>query len=356
MNEVKKKQLNPTVLLLIGVGGLVLSIWSAKYIFITALFLPFLSAYMTARLEPGMSVVYYAAAGALCYLLLGGAWLVCWAMILLSGLLTAIAVRRKLSVYEGTMLSCAGWICAILAVVAFCYLRYDSDPLTLIVEKIRSAMEAGDAEASFGYLWLRTLEMMSADSMEEYSLIMQDATQVLWGGDMQVIRDYVLTENSIATINNYIALTLPSLCMQIGLLGGLFSYLLTRVQMKRRGMEVAPIAKFKNFKLPVRMTTPLALFYIAGVLALYFFDLPATLQMVCCLLVDSLGAVFSVQAVTLIHWILTLRSRSKGATTALSIVIPMVCALPGINALPWLGFFEMIFKLRYRTIVRKPQQ
>lgn len=59
---------------------------------------------------------------------------------------------------------------------------------------------------------------------------------------------------------------------------------------------------------------------------------------------------FAVQGVTLIHWFICLRSKNKGTTIALSIVIPLVAAAFG--GLSWVGFFEMLFKLRYNVIVK----
>lgn len=344
--------MNPSLLLLIGIAAMAACVWTAKYILVTAVLLPFLSAYFTARLAPSWSVVYYAAAAAVCYLLLGQIWILAFAMILLSGVLTAVAVRKKIPSYEAVLLSCAGWILAILAVIGYCHLQFETDPLTLIMGRIRGVLAENDIAASLGYLWLRAEEMSLAVSKEAYTLILNDTLKMVTEGSMESIREYVLTDSSLGIFNNYIALKVPAMCMKLSLTGGLFSYLSARAICKANGMQVAPIAKLKDFKLPVKTTTPLALFFAAAVIASSVFDLPSTWEMLCYMLTESLSVVFAIQAVTLIHWFLSMRCRNKGTMVLLSILIPLGCLLLGARILTWIGFFEMMFKLRYRVTAR----
>jgi len=355
MNEQTKKQLNPSIVLLIGIVIMAVCIWTAKYILVTALVLPFLGAYLTARLTPSWSAVYYVAAGALCYVFLGELWLPALVMLLLSGLLTAIAVKKKLFAYESVILSCAGWILAILVVIGWCHLKLHTDPLSLITEKFRVLLQENDSAAVFGYMWLRIGELRAAATPAAAMKIYQDMMVALGTESMDFLRSFAMTENALTQYNNHIAQLIPSLSMQISLLGGLFSYLTARVLCRRSGMEVAPIAKMKDFKLPLKVTTPVALLFAAATLAALFLDLSPTMQMICSLVMNSLSVVFAVQAVTLIHWFITLRSKRNGVTVTLSVLIPMVALLIGGNVLMWIGFFEMIFKLRYRVIARPTQ-
>ena len=344
--------MNPSVLLLIGIVCAAGCIWSAKYILITALILPFIGAYLTARMTPSWSLVYYAAAGAFCFLFLGELWILAFLMILLSGVLAGIAVKKKISSYEAVILSCTGWILAVLAVIGYCHLKFETDPLTLIINKLRELLEKSDFAAVTGYFFLRFSEVLNAGSTTAGLLVYQDLMEVLWEGDMEFIRGFAMTDSAMNFYHNYAALVIPSFSMEVSLLGGLFSYLSARALCRKGGMEVAPIAKMKDFKVPVKITTPLALLYAAAVAATTFLNLSSTLQMIAFIVMDSLAVVFAVQAVTLIHWFISLRSKRRSTTVALSILIPLGAMLLGAKVLAWIGFFEMMFKLRYRVSAR----
>ena len=348
MNDSTKKQ-SPTKSLLLSILIMVLCVLSAKYILITALLLPFVGAYATAKLSPSWSLVYYVAAAAACFIILPDLWIIAFLMILLSSLLTGIAVKKKLRTYEGVLLSCAGWVLAFAVIIAASYISYGADPLTMILNWIRDSVEQSNEAAVVAYRFITTPELIYSESAKEMLARWIEIEKVIAGAQYDVMRETVLGSDGMAFINNILALDVPTMALQYSLLGGLFSYLLARLLMKRSGEEVSPVPAFKDFKLPKNLTTPLAIVFALS-LGASLLDLPMQLYTACNILVNVCSVIFSVQAVTLIHWFITLRSKNRGTTIALSIVIPLAASL--FQALPWLGFFEMLFKIRYNVIIR----
>ena len=349
MDNTAKKQ-SPTKTLLFGILMMAACVLSARFMLFPALLLPFVGAYATAKLPPSWSLVYYIAAAAACFIILRGIWIPASLMILLSSLLTGIAVKRKMRTYEGVLLSCIGWVLAFAVVIAASYIMLGTDPLTMIHDKILEAVEQSDNAAVGAYWLLNTPEMFFSASTKDALAKFTEVVTVINGEQYDVMRELVLSADSVATIKNFLALNIPTLALQYSLLGGLFSYLVARRRMKRTGEEVSPIPAFKDFKLPKGLATPLAIVFVLGLLALTFLDLPMQIYTALSILVDCCGLIFTIQAVTLIHWFISLRSKSRGATVALSIVIPLAGLV--LNFLPWVGLFEMLFKLRYNVIIR----
>lgn len=249
------------------------------------------------------------------------------------------------------MLSCAGWVMGFAVIIAASYLVYGTDPLSMIVDKIRSAAESSDDAATMFYLIYENYIARVSANLDSYFAVLTEVQNVLYEAQIDVMRETVLSSSGMAYYNNAIAQQAPAMALQLSLLGGLFSYLLARLRLKRVGVEVSPISAMKDFKLPRGLTTPLAVIFILAYLATSFIELPMTLLTACSIMLEVCSVVFSVQAVTLIHWFICLRSKNKGTIIALSIVIPVVASL--FQALPWLGFFEMLFKLRYNVIIKK---
>lgn len=84
MKNTVKKELSPVWITLLGILIMVALLLGAKYTLFLAVLLPFVGAYVTARLQPSWSVVYYVAAAAACYLLLPKIWVVAFLMLLFS--------------------------------------------------------------------------------------------------------------------------------------------------------------------------------------------------------------------------------------------------------------------------------
>jgi len=349
MNDIKKKQ-SPVKTLLFGILMMAICILSAKYVLFTALLLPFIGAYATAKLPPSWSLVYYIAAAATCFLLLSEIWIAAFFMLLLSSLLTGIAVKRKQRTYEGVLLSCVGWVLAFAVIIAASYFTYGTDPLTMIVEKIRLWTEQSDDAALLFYIIRQSHDLSYASNSQLAAAILTETQEVLLSGQFDTMRQLVLSDSGMMFYNNIIAQSAPTSALQLSLLGGLFSYLLTRYRIKRSGEEVSPVPAFKDFKLPRNLTTPLAIVFVLSFAALHFIELPAQLYTALLVLVNACTVVFAVQAVTLINWFISLRSQNKGTIIALTIVVSIAAVI--FNFLPWLGFFEMLFKLRYNVIVR----
>lgn len=346
--DVNTKKQSPTKTILFSILMMLLCLFSAKYVLFTALLLPLIGAYVTAKLPPSWSLVYYVAAAAACFVILPGIRIVAFLMLAIPSLLTGIAVKKKMRTYEGVLLSCTGWVLSFAVVIAASYIAYGAGPLTMIVEKIREAVEGSDLAASLFYTVRQMHDVAYAGSPEAISAVLSETQRVLLTENFAAMREAVLADGMVF-INNSIALDAPTTALTTSLLGGLFSYLLARHLMKRSGEEVSPVPAFKDFKLPRNLATPLAIVF-ALALGVSLFDIPMPVYTACNILINACSLVFCVQAVTLIHWFISLRSKSKAGLILLSIFIPLIAA--AFNALPWLGFFEMLFKLRYNVIIR----
>ncbi|MBR4079327.1 MAG: DUF2232 domain-containing protein, partial [Christensenellaceae bacterium] len=278
MNDNAKKQ-SPTKTILFSILIMVLCIFSAKYVLFTALLLPFIGAYATAKLPPSWSAVYYAAAAAACFIILPGIWITAFLMILLSSLLTGIAVKKKMRTYEGVLLSCAGWVLAFAVVIAASYIAYGTGPLAMILDKIREATENSDTAALLFYMIRQTSGLAYAASPEAASAILAETQNVLFAENFAAMRETVLADGMVF-FNNTIALDAPTTALMISLLGGLFSYLFARWLMKRSGEAVSPVPAFKDFKLPKNLTTPLAIVFALS-LGASLLDLPMEIYTAC---------------------------------------------------------------------------
>ncbi|MBQ4062585.1 MAG: DUF2232 domain-containing protein [Christensenellaceae bacterium] len=337
--EQKAKKINPALETLIMAAIFFVCAWLGKYIYITYIALPFIGAYVYARHGLSWEIVIIAAGTAVFWFLEPDAFIIASVMFALPSLITGAVIRRKTTSYEAVILSAGGWLLAFCAAAAWIYFIKETDPLTIMMDGLKNAVNSSDFVAVSIHSFLRSPEVFSGTL---------DIT-VLLTTEAEAARAYVLDPLVLNTLRAYVISITATLMMKLVIYGGLGSYFSARALAKRFGNDVQRIPQFKMMRLPIKTSAWFVLMYILTFLPDLFSI--ESLQIPAVLLQAALSAIFLVQGTTLIAWLFGRKLKNKIAVL-LSVLIAAGTTMLGFSGiLTTLGFFDVLFKVRDRFIL-----
>ncbi len=217
--------------------------------------------------------------------------------------------------------------------IAYVYFfKADRDILGFLMTKLKAGVQASDflAEAAYGALYVTDLQ----STMPPF----ETAT-------MEVMREFVLSENALATLKALLSQLLPQLAMNYILYGGVCGFFISRAAARKTGGEVAWVPAFSELAVPrqhgIYLAILLAASFVPSIFNISSLLIPAQMLDVLC------SFVFALQGISVLAYVIGMRLASKFARIAMAFLI--YALLPQIIIL--IGVADVFMNLRNRIFV-----
>ena len=162
--------------------------------------------------------------------------------------------------------------------------------------------------------------------------------------NVEAVRDYALQPATEKLLETYFTAMLPMAVSTVSVYGGLLDMVIPRAAAKKRGADMMSIPSFDMFILPRKYSKYIIISFILGMIpSVAEID---RLVVAGNILFYAAGAIFTVQGLSFIYFLLHRKIKMRWLCVLILVVIYVVCALIGFDALLWLGMFEQLFRIR----------
>ncbi len=306
---------------------------------IVALFIPMVFVYLRARTNNIYTVLGIVLFGVPVFLMAGinyaGIMMCCSLPV---ALVIGYLIAPKTTFYYSVLFSCVAMLASLGILLLCVQLFFQVSLVELVQQKFAAelaATPAAEAVARQSYYLLET-----AQSMATGRSTAMDANTVMAMPIEEVV------DGVMRFVDPYLALTIPTAAAFCVPAFGLLNYIVPRAAAKKAGVEVGDIPTFSAWSLPkgfgIWSLVLLILAFIGEAAGWHNFDLVYSIA------IGFLTAIYSVQGMAFIDWLLKKKMESGAGRAA--IIVATFLLLSFINLYMWIGFFEQVVKLRKREL------
>lgn len=327
----ENKQKSSLVNVLIATLVFVLIALVTRLIGVTVVLLALPGVYVFAKHGLGWGAAFLAAFVACVLLLFGASGLPLLLVFLPGMILSGVAVRKKLPALKAMAFSCGGILLGLALLMLYIFFVYHTDVITYLAQTVwRSAQ----TDANTG-MWLYSFHQF------QDVLSGRGAVQTLFTLPTQTeVQQFLADSKNMEAMRTQLLAVVPGLGVLFSYLTGLLQYLWPRYQVKKEGVEVARLATFDQWYLPKSLSIYFIITYVLAI-AVQLLELEQFLT-AAVVLYNVVAIPFTIQALSLLDYLLRFRIGSKGVRALVEVVVFLLLS----NLLIIVGLFEQIFPIR----------
>jgi len=283
------------------------------------------------------SLITTALAVGLIFLLTNKLTLLMVSIILPVAYLTALALKKRYSAYEGLIISATGCFVGVLLVVLFVYVLTGDTLGDYLLGRTMSTIKDNAQATAMMY------ELLKGESLTSASTLTQ-----------QQMLSYINSPDQQSVLQNAINAAVPIYMMNYVVLGAMINFLVMRQILKKRGVKVGHVPTFSRWALPVKVGRYAIVLYILGMLPQLFSW--TSLMLPGLVLTSTIGTIFLIQAMAILDFLLRMRmpATAPRVIVLLLVIVISTTVLPTIGSLLiWLGLFDQLFRIREKMMLRR---